>query len=132
ELINYAREDIVAAVKRLTGRRGADVVVEHVGAATFPKSVVACARGGRIVTCGATDGYEPVLNLRHVFWRQLSILGSTLASKSRLFGLLELFAAGRLRPVVDRVLPLEEVGAAHRLLESRATFGKLVLVTAKG
>jgi NADPH:quinone reductase-like Zn-dependent oxidoreductase len=128
ETINYAREDIVAAVKRLTGRRGADVVVEHVGAATFPKSVVACARGGRIVTCGATDGYEPVLNLRHVFWRQLSILGSTLASKERLFEIMALMGAGRLRPVVDRVLPLADVAAGHRLIESRAAFGKVVLV----
>ena len=77
--------------------------------------------------CGATSGYEPVLNLRHVFWRQLSILGSTLGSKARLFEILKLFAGGRLRPVVDRVLPLAEVAAAHRLLESRAIFGKLVL-----
>ncbi len=132
ETIDHSTGDLVAEVKRLTGRRGADIVVEHVGAATFPQSVVACAKGGRIVTCGATAGYEPVLNLRHVFWRQLSILGSTMASKSRLFGLLDLFAAGRLRPVVDRILPLEEIAAAHRLLESRATFGKLVLVTGAG
>lgn len=132
ETIDTSAGDFVAEVKRLTGRRGADIVVEHVGAATFPQSVVACAKGGRIVTCGATAGHEPVLNLRHVFWRQLSILGSTMASKSRLFGLLDLFAAGRLRPVVDRVLPLAEVAAAHRMLESRATFGKLVLVTATG
>jgi NADPH:quinone reductase-like Zn-dependent oxidoreductase len=125
-------EALVPEIKRLTGRRGADIVVEHVGAATFPQAVIACAKGGRIVTCGATAGFEPVLNLRHVFWRQLSILGSTMASKSRLFALLDLFAAGRLRPVVDRVLPLEEVAAAHRLLESRATFGKLVLVMAGG
>jgi NADPH:quinone reductase-like Zn-dependent oxidoreductase len=129
ETINHASADLVAEVKRLTGRRGADIVFEHVGAATFPKSVVACGRGGRIVTCGATAGHETPLNLRHVFWRQLSILGSTMASKSRLFSLLDLFAAGRLRPVVDKVLPLNEVAAAHRLLESRASFGKLVLVT---
>jgi NADPH:quinone reductase-like Zn-dependent oxidoreductase len=128
ETINHAAQDIVAEVKRLTGRRGADVVVEHVGAATFPKSVVACARGGRIVTCGATAGYEPTLNLRHVFWRQLSILGSTMASKERLFELVALAAAGRLRPVVDRVLPLVDVAAGHRVLDSRSTFGKVVLV----
>jgi NADPH:quinone reductase-like Zn-dependent oxidoreductase len=129
ETINHATGDLVAEVKRLTGRRGADVVVEHVGAATFPKSVVACAKGGRIVTCGATAGFEPVLNLRHVFWRQLSILGSTMASKGRLFDIVDLVAAGRLKPVVHRVFPLEEVAAAHRLLESRETFGKLVLVS---
>src|SRR5262249_9195141 len=114
--------------KRLTDRRGADIVVEHVGAATFPKSVVACARGGRIVTCGATAGHEPVLNLRHVFWRQLSILGSTMASKGRLHDLVDLCARGRLRPVVDRTLPLADVAAGHRILDSRTTFGKVVLL----
>jgi NADPH:quinone reductase-like Zn-dependent oxidoreductase len=129
ETINHASGDLVAEVKRLTGRRGADIVVEHTGAATFPQAVVACARGGRIVVCGATAGFEPVLNLRHLFWRQLSILGSTLASKARLFEILDLVAAGRLKPVVHAVMPLEEVAAAHRLLESRHTFGKLVLVT---
>src|SRR5262245_34481156 len=128
ETINHAKDDIVAEVKRLTGRRGADIVVEHVGAATFAKSVVACARGGRIVLCGATAGYEPVLNLRHVFWRQLSILGSTMASKARLFEVVALCAERRLRPVVDRVLPLADVAAGHRVLESRTAFGKVVLV----
>jgi NADPH:quinone reductase-like Zn-dependent oxidoreductase len=127
DTINHASADIAAEVKKLTGRRGADIVVDHVGAATFEKSVLACAKGGRIVVCGATAGYEPVLNLRHVFWRQLSVLGSTMASKSRLFQLIQLFGAGRLRSVVDRVLPLAEVAAAHKLLESRAVFGKLVL-----
>jgi NADPH:quinone reductase-like Zn-dependent oxidoreductase len=127
ETINHATADIAADVKRLTGRRGADIVIDHVGAATFEKSVLACARGGRIVVCGATTGFEPKLNLRHVFWRQLSVLGSTMASKARLFKLMGLFAAGRLRPVVDRVVPLAEIAAAHKLLESRAVFGKLVL-----
>jgi NADPH:quinone reductase-like Zn-dependent oxidoreductase len=127
DTVNHATADIVAEVKRLTNRRGADIVVDHVGAATFEKAVLACGRGGRIVICGATAGHEPVLNLRHVFWRQLSILGSTMASKGRLFPLMDLFAAGRLRPVVDRVLPLAEVATAHKLLESRAIFGKLVL-----
>jgi NADPH:quinone reductase-like Zn-dependent oxidoreductase len=128
ETIHLGTSELVAEIKRLTNRRGVDVVVEHVGASTFPKSVVACAKGGRIVTCGATDGYEPVLNLRHVFWRQLSILGSTLASKSRLFEIIALMGAGRLRPVVDRVLPLAEVAVGHRLIEARAAFGKIVLV----
>jgi NADPH:quinone reductase-like Zn-dependent oxidoreductase len=127
EIINHARSELVAEVKRLTNRRGVDIVVEHVGAATFPKSVVACAKGGRIVTCGATDGFEPVLNLRHVFWRQLSILGSTLASKARLFEVMALVGAGRLKPVVHTVLPLADVAEGHRLIESRAAFGKIVL-----
>ncbi len=127
ETINLTTGDLVAEVKRLTGRRGADIIVDHVGTATFGKAVVACARGGRIVICGATSGYEPTLNLRHLFWRQLSVLGSTLASKARLFDVVDQVAAGRLRPVVDRVLPLSEVAVAHQLLESRAVFGKLVL-----
>jgi NADPH:quinone reductase-like Zn-dependent oxidoreductase len=127
ETIDYVEEELVAAVKRLTDRRGVDVVVEHTGAATFAKSVVACARGGRIVTCGATDGFEATLNLRHVFWRQLSILGSTLAPKSTLFGILDRVVAGQLRPVVDRTLPLANVVAAHQALESRDIFGKIVL-----
>jgi NADPH:quinone reductase-like Zn-dependent oxidoreductase len=127
DTIDHTTADIVAEVKRLTGRRGADIVVDHVGTATFGKSVLAAARGGRIVVCGATSGYEPVLNLRHVFWRQLGILGSTMASKARLHELLDLFRAGRLKPVVHQVLPLAEVAAAHQLLESRAVFGKLVL-----
>jgi NADPH:quinone reductase-like Zn-dependent oxidoreductase len=127
ETINHTKTEIVAEVKRLTGRRGADIVIEHVGASTFPKSIVAAAKGGRIVTCGATDGFEPVLNLRHVFWRQLSILGSTLASKQRLFEIMDLMGAGRLEPVVHTVLPLEQIAGGHRLIESRAAFGKIVL-----
>jgi NADPH:quinone reductase-like Zn-dependent oxidoreductase len=127
--INHATSEIVAEVKRLTGRRGADIVVDHVGTPTFAKSVVACAKGGRIVVCGATAGYEPTLNLRHVFWRQLSILGSTMASKARLHQVVDLCAAGRLRAVVDRVYALDDVQEAHRRLESRAAFGKVVLRT---
>ena len=127
ETINYSSEELVGAVKRLTARRGVDIVVEHTGAATFAKSVVSCARGGRIVTCGATDGYETLLNLRHLFWRQLSLLGSTLAPKSRLFDVIDRIAAGQLRPIVDRVLPLAEVAEAHRALEAREAFGKIVL-----
>jgi NADPH:quinone reductase-like Zn-dependent oxidoreductase len=127
EVIDYTGEDLVAAVKRLTGRRGVDVVVEHTGAATFPQSIAACARGGRIVTCGATAGHETSLNLRYVFWRQLSILGSTLAPKSCLFEVLDRVAAGKLRPVVDRVLPLDAIAEAHRALEAREAIGKIVV-----
>jgi NADPH:quinone reductase-like Zn-dependent oxidoreductase len=127
ETINHVSTDIVAEVKRLTGRRGADIVVDHVGTATFAKSIVAAARGGRVVVCGATTGFEPVLNLRHLFWRQLSVLGSTMASKARLHTLLDLFSAGRLRPVVDRVYPLALAAEAHVRLESRMAFGKVIL-----
>ncbi len=127
QVINYSTQDFVAEVKKLTDRRGADLIIEHVGGEVLTKSVLAAAAGGRIVTCGATAGFEPVLNLRHVFWRQLSILGSTIASKGRLFEVIDLVAAGRLRPVVDRALPLEQIAEAHGILESRTAFGKIVL-----
>lgn len=119
--------DLLADLKRLGGGHGVDVVVEHTGGAAFPALLRACAKGGRIVTCGATSGHQAAVDLRHVFWRQISILGSTLAPKGRLFGILDLVAAGSLRPVVDRVLPLAAVAEAHRALEERAVFGKVVL-----
>jgi len=127
EVINYATQDFVAEVKRLTGKRGVDVVVEHVGGEVMAKSVLATASGGRIVTCGATAGFEPNIDLRHVFFRQIAIVGSTMGSKGALFGILEHVRAGRLRPVVDRVLPLWDAREAHRVLEAREAFGKVVL-----
>jgi NADPH:quinone reductase-like Zn-dependent oxidoreductase len=127
ETINHASADLVAEVKRLTGKRGVDVVFEHVGAAVWPKVILCAARGGRIVTCGATSGFDARTDLRHVFFRQLEILGSTMAPKGDLYPILAHAAAGRLRPVIDRVLPLAEAIEAHRLLEARALFGKLVL-----
>jgi NADPH:quinone reductase-like Zn-dependent oxidoreductase len=126
-VVNYATQDFVAEVKKLTGKRGADVIIEHVGGEVMSKSVVAAAAGGRIVTCGATAGFTPSIDLRHVFFRQVEILGSTMGSKGSLFGILEHVAAGRLRPVVDRVLPLWDAAEAHRVLESRQAFGKVVL-----
>jgi NADPH:quinone reductase-like Zn-dependent oxidoreductase len=119
--------ELVREVKRLTGGKGVDVVVEHTGAEAFQAAVRACGKGGRIVTCGATAGHEPALNLRYVFWHQLSILGSTLAPKGRLHHILQLVAERKLRGVVDRVLPLAEVAEAHRALEARTVVGKLVL-----
>lgn len=127
DTIDYERDELVTEMKRLTERRGADIVFEHTGAATFPKSVVVAARGGRIVTCGATAGHEAMLNLRHVFWRHLSVLGSTLAPKSTLFTIIDRVAAGQLRPVIHSVLPLDQVAAGHATLEARAAFGKIVL-----
>lgn len=125
--VNYRTADFVAEVKKLTDRRGVDVVFEHVGGATFAASLRAVATGGRIVTCGATSGFKPEIDLRHVFFRQIAVLGSTMGSKGSLLAVLEHIAAGRLRPIVDRTLPLAEAAEAHRLLESRAVFGKIVL-----
>ena len=126
-VINYTTQDFVAEVKKLTGKRGADAVIEHVGGETMTKSVLATASGGRIVTCGATAGFEPKIDLRHVFFRQIEILGSTMGSRGTLFAILEHVKAGRLKPVVDRVLPLWEAREAHRVLEAREAFGKVVL-----
>jgi NADPH:quinone reductase-like Zn-dependent oxidoreductase len=127
EVINYKTSDFVAEVKRLTGKRGVDVVIEHVGGDVMTKSVLSTTAGGRIVTCGATAGFEPKIDLRHVFFRQIEILGSTMGPKGSLFGILEHVKAGRLRPVVDRVLPLWQAAEAHRALEAREAFGKIVL-----
>jgi NADPH:quinone reductase-like Zn-dependent oxidoreductase len=129
EVINHRTQDLAAEVKRLTGKRGVDIVFEHVGQAVWPKLLLALRKGGTLVTCGATSGWDAQTDLRHVFFRQLQILGSTMSPKGDLFGLVSLVASGRLRPVIDRVLPLERAESAHRLLEDRAQFGKVVLTT---
>jgi NADPH:quinone reductase-like Zn-dependent oxidoreductase len=127
EVINHRTQDLVAEVKRLTGKRGVDVCVDHVGQELWSQAILATTRGGAIVTCGATSGWDARTDLRHVFFRQLRLLGSTMAPKGDLFPILDLVAAGRLDPIIDRVLPLEQAAEAHRLLEERAVFGKIVL-----
>ena len=125
--VNYAREDFVAAAREATGKRGVDVVIEHVGGETFAKSIKAVRNGGRVVTCGATAGFHPELDLRHIFFRQVEVLGSTMGSKADLLAVLPHVVAGRLKTIVHAVLPLAQAGAAHQLLEDRAAFGKVVL-----
>jgi NADPH:quinone reductase-like Zn-dependent oxidoreductase len=127
EVLDHYRDDLVSRVRELTDRRGVDVVVEHVGAATWERSVRALARGGRLVTCGATTGHAASLNLRHLFARQLSFLGSYMGGKPELLRASELFFRGVVRPVVDRTFPLSETAQAHRHLESSSQFGKVVL-----
>lgn len=127
EVINYTTHDFVAECKRLTDKKGVDVVIEHVGGDVFSKSILAAAWGGRIVTCGATTGFTPTVDLRHVFFRQVEVLGSTMGPKGDLFGILRLVEAGKLIPVIDRVLPLWSAVEAHGLLEERKAFGKVVL-----
>lgn len=126
-LINYAEQDFLEEVKKLTGRRMVDVVFEHVGAATWDKSIACLPKGGRLVTCGATSGAEVKIDLRTLFYKSISLLGSTMGSKSELFRVLELVERGRLVPVLDRVLPLEAAADAHGLLADRKTFGNVVL-----
>ncbi len=128
EGINYEKEDFSKAVKKLTEKRGVDVVFEHVGKKTWTGSLAALGPSGRLVTCGATTGFDVPVDLRFLFYKQLSILGSTMGSKGAMFDILRHVEAGRLRPVLDRTLPLEKAAEAHGLLESRAQFGKVVLV----
>jgi NADPH:quinone reductase-like Zn-dependent oxidoreductase len=128
ETINYARDDWPKEVKRLTGRRGVDVVFEHTGEATWPGSLVSLKKGGRLVTCGATSGFDARTDLRQVFYRHLTILGSMMGSKAELLAAMKFIERGQIRAVVDRTLPLAEARQAHELMEDRAQFGKLVLL----
>lgn len=125
--IVYTETDFLDAVRKLTGKRGVDIVFEHVGGETFERSLRALARGGRLVTCGATTGAEATINLRLVFFKLLSILGSTMGSLAELHQIVSLIEQGRLKPVIDRVLPLADVAEGHRILEAREAFGKIVL-----
>ncbi|MFN0247734.1 MAG: zinc-binding dehydrogenase [Kofleriaceae bacterium] len=128
DAIDYTSTDFVAAARQLTGKRGVDAVIEHVGGETFAGSLRAVCAGGRVVTCGATAGFHPNIDLRHIFFRQVEVLGSTMGSKADLLAVLAHVAAGRLKPVVDRVLPLAQAAEAHGVLERREAFGKIVLV----
>jgi NADPH:quinone reductase-like Zn-dependent oxidoreductase len=127
EAILHSGRDIAAEVKRLTNRRGVDIVFEHVGEATWDKSIRSLAVGGRLVTCGATTGYEGKVDIRYLFTRQLSILGSYMGGKAELLSVLELVGRGVLKPVIDKIFPLAEAAEAHRRLERREQFGKIVL-----
>lgn len=129
-VVDYTKPDWSREVKKLTGGRGVDVVVDHLGASTFEGSLRVLVKGGRFVTCGATTGPITQIPLNLVFFKSLSVLGSTMGSRGELFKLLELVAAGRLKPVIAGVLPLAQVGEAHRRLESREVFGKLLLKVA--
>ncbi|MBM4013774.1 MAG: zinc-binding dehydrogenase [Planctomycetes bacterium] len=127
EMIDYGQKDFGDEVRRITGKRGVDVVVDHVGRDTLDKSLRALARGGRLVTCGGTSGPELATDVRLVFFKNLSILGSTMGSLGELHRIVEHFERGTFRPVVDRVLPIAQVAAGHRALEERQVAGKIVL-----
>ncbi len=126
-VINHSTQSILDEVRRWTGKRGVDVVVEHVGTATWDKSIASLAPGGRLVTCGATTGFEAKVDIRFLFSRQLSLLGSFMGSRAELYAALKLIGERKLRAVIDRVMPLAQCAEAHRLLESREQFGKIVL-----
>jgi NADPH:quinone reductase-like Zn-dependent oxidoreductase len=126
-VVNHATGDVVGAVKEATGGPGADVVVEHVGEATWQTSLRAVRPHGRIAVCGATTGPNPKASLHRVWWKQLTILGSTMGTRADFEGVYELVASGRAKPVVDSVFPLAEARAAHERMESGEHFGKIVL-----
>jgi NADPH:quinone reductase-like Zn-dependent oxidoreductase len=127
EVIDHHAQDISAEVKRLTNGRGVDIVIEHVGHATWESSMRSLAPGGRLVTCGATTGPDVAMDLRFVFSRQLSVLGSYMGTKSELLTAARFFFAGRLKPVIDRTFPLSAAAEAQRHLEEARHFGKIVL-----
>jgi NADPH:quinone reductase-like Zn-dependent oxidoreductase len=125
--VNHADEDVAAAVKEATAGKGVDVVVEHVGEATWKTSLQAAGSNARIVVCGATTGPNPPAQLHRIWWKQLEIYGSTMGTREDFEGVYELVASGAVKPIVDKVFPLAEAAAAHEYLEDGRQFGKVVL-----
>jgi NADPH:quinone reductase-like Zn-dependent oxidoreductase len=125
--VNHASEDVVEAVKEATEGRGADLVVEHVGEATWQRTLQAVRQGGRVAVCGATTGPNPPAALHRIWWKQLTIYGSTMGTKEDFEGAYELVASGKARPVVDKVFPLSEAREAHERMETGEQLGKIVL-----
>lgn len=125
--INYRDQSIAQEVKRLTQRRGVDIIFEHVGGETWKEVIPILAADGTLVTCGATSGPITETDIRYLFMRQLRIQGAYMGRKADLLTILSLVEAGKLKPVVDQALALSEAAQAHRLLEERRQFGKVVL-----
>ena len=126
-VINHHTEDVPARVRALTGGRGVDIVIEHVGQATWDRSVKSLARGGRLVTCGNTTGWEAKIDLRFLFVRELSLMGSFMGWKGELLAAAPFFFNGRLKPAIDKTFPLRDAAAAHERMEKSEQFGKIVL-----
>jgi len=126
-VIDHYQQDISAEVKRITGKRGVDIVFEHVGVATWPKSLESLTAGGRLVTCGATTGFDARVDLRYLFSKQYSLLGSFMGSMGELHQVLKFIFRKQLKPVIDRVYPLAEIRAAHERLENKEQFGKILV-----
>lgn len=127
ECINYAKEDWVKVIAQKTGRRGVDVVLENVGAATWPGAIRALGKGGRLVTCGGTSGPICETDVRQVFWKQISIIGSTMSNNAEFAEVMGQLFRGRLKAIVDSVMPLEDGVAAQERLAAGKQFGKIVL-----
>jgi len=126
-VINYTKEEFDKRIRDLTNKRGVDIVVDYVGADTWVRSLRSARRGGRVLTCGATTGFEPQTDLRQIFFRQVQVLGSTMGSHREFLEVMKCIFRGQLKPVVDRVLPLSDAAKGHQLIEERAIFGKVVL-----
>ncbi|SNR31322.1 zinc-binding dehydrogenase [Halorubrum vacuolatum] len=127
-VIDYESTDLAEEVAAMTGKRGVDVVVDHVGAATYPDSLRSLAKGGRLVTCGATTGPNPDAGLNRIFWNQLSVIGSTMATPGEVDDVLELVWDGTFEPRIRETLPMSEAARAHELIENREGFGKVVVI----
>lgn len=125
---NYSATDVVAEVLKATGRRGVDIVVDSVGAATWLQSLQMVRKGGRIVNCGATTGSNPQTEIPLIFWKQISILGSTMSNRAEYRHIVQLLGKGKLKPVIDRTFPLAEARQALEYLRSQQQFGKVVLI----
>ena len=126
-VINHYTQRIFDEVRRITGKQGVDIVFEHVGKSTWEESIKSLKPAGTLVTCGATTGPDVGIDLRFVYSRQLSILGSYMGTMGELHEVLKHVFSGKLKPVVDRAFPLKEVRAAHEYMERSQMFGKIVL-----
>ena len=127
-VVNYETQDFVQEVRKLTDKKGVEVVFEHVGGTVFERALGTLARNGRLVTCGATIGGKVTLDLDLLFGKHLSLLGSWMGRRAELIEVLRFIRDGRLKPVVDSVMPLAEARRAHERIEAREHFGKVVLV----
>lgn len=128
EVFNYEEVDLAREVRDITGRRGVDMVVDHIGAATWQDSLAALAKGGRVVTCGATTGGRPETDINRIFWNQLSVIGSTMATPGEVDDVLSLVWEGVLEPRIRATLPMSETPRAHEIIETREGFGKVVVI----
>lgn len=128
DVLNYKKQNVSEEVRKLTGKKGVEIIVDHVGKSVWDECIRSLTKGGKLVTCGATSGYDAVTDLRYVFYKQLQILGSTMGKKGDLVTILKFFEEGKLKPVIDRMMPLSQIKEAHRILEEGKQFGKIVLI----
>jgi NADPH:quinone reductase-like Zn-dependent oxidoreductase len=127
EVVLYTETDVADSVRKLTSKKGVEVVIDHVGVAVWDASIRSLAKGGRLVTCGATSGYAAQTDLRYIFYKQLSVIGSTMGKKGDLITILSLVGQKKFRPVIHDVLSLDDVRTAHEIVEHGKHFGKVVL-----